>query len=165
MPTAGEGLAQFVEIFSSLLDEFASDEGEGGGGGGGGGGGERRGGRGRGGGESGGGGGRRKREGEGGGGEVNGDLPPPREVRAGGKRFYFDVASNDRGTFIKLSEVKVRCTHIHSMRYSCSTHDNSVVLAGTANGSTYTYQHPSALLGQDGGGVRTVCPGAASQRG
>ena len=38
-------------------------------------------------------------------GEVNGDLPPPREVRAGGKRFYFDVASNDRGTFIKLSEV------------------------------------------------------------
>ena len=28
-----------------------------------------------------------------------------REVRAGGKRFYFDVDQNDRGTFIKLSEV------------------------------------------------------------
>lgn len=112
-PTAGEGLAQFVEIFSSLLDEFASDEGEVGGGGGG----ERRGGRGRGGGESGSGGGGRKRGGEGGG-EVNGDLPPPREVRAGGKRFYFDVASNDRGTFIKLSEVKVRRTHIHSILIS-----------------------------------------------
>ena len=91
-----------MEVFSSLLDEFASNEGEEGGGvresGG-----ERRGGRGgRGGGEGGGGGGRRR-----GGEEVNGDLPPPREVRAGGKRFYFDVASNDRGTFIKLSEVKV----------------------------------------------------------
>lgn len=33
-------------------------------------------------------------------------LPPPREVRAGGKRFYFDVGQNDRGTFIRLSEVR-----------------------------------------------------------
>ena len=44
--------------------------------------------------------------GGGGGGDINGDLPPTREVRAGGKRFYFDVATNDRGTFIKLSEVR-----------------------------------------------------------
>ena len=26
-------------------------------------------------------------------------------MRAGGKRFYFDVEANDRGTFIRLSEV------------------------------------------------------------
>lgn len=31
---------------------------------------------------------------------------PSKEVRAGGKRFYFDVEQNDRGTFIKLSEVR-----------------------------------------------------------
>lgn len=30
---------------------------------------------------------------------------PSKEVRAGGKRFYFDVEQNERGTFIKLSEV------------------------------------------------------------
>lgn len=30
---------------------------------------------------------------------------PSKEVRAGGKRFFFDVDQNDRGTFIKLSEV------------------------------------------------------------
>ena len=95
-----------MDAFSSLVDEFASDEGEEGGerreGGG-----ERRGGRGGRGGDGGGGGGGGRRRGVESGGEVNGDLPPAREVRAGGKRFYFDVASNDRGTFIKLSEVKV----------------------------------------------------------
>lgn len=32
-------------------------------------------------------------------------LPEAREVRAGGKRFYFDVLQNDRGVFLKLSEV------------------------------------------------------------
>lgn len=30
---------------------------------------------------------------------------PSKEVRAGGKKFYFDVEQNDRGVFIKLSEV------------------------------------------------------------
>ena len=30
---------------------------------------------------------------------------PSKEVRAGAKRFYFDVEQNDRGTFIKLTEV------------------------------------------------------------
>ena len=34
-------------------------------------------------------------------------LPEAREVRAGGKRFYFDVLQNDRGVFLKLSEVLV----------------------------------------------------------
>ena len=32
-------------------------------------------------------------------------LPETREVRAGGKKFFFDVDRNDRGTFIRLSEV------------------------------------------------------------
>lgn len=32
-------------------------------------------------------------------------ILPSKEVRAGGKRFYFDVDQNDRGTFIRLSEV------------------------------------------------------------
>ena len=135
---AGEGLAQFVDVFSSLVDEFASDEGEGRGEGGGGGkeggggggregGGERRirrGGRGGEGVGGGGGGGGRRRAVETNG-DVNGDLPPPREVRAGGKRFYFDVAANDRGTFIKLSEVKVyndalTHTHTHNVVYMIS---------------------------------------------
>lgn len=33
-------------------------------------------------------------------------LPESREVHAGGKKFYFDVERNDRGTFIRLSEVR-----------------------------------------------------------
>ena len=32
-------------------------------------------------------------------------LPSPREVRAGGKTFFFDVERNDRGVFVRLSEV------------------------------------------------------------
>ena len=35
-------------------------------------------------------------------------ILPSREVRAGGKRFYFDVDQNDRGTFIRLSEVSIK---------------------------------------------------------
>lgn len=38
--------------------------------------------------------------------EPNDDnLPNSREVRAGGKKFYFDVSQNHRGVFLKLSEV------------------------------------------------------------
>ena len=33
------------------------------------------------------------------------NLPNSREVRAGGKKFYFDVSQNHRGVFLKLSEV------------------------------------------------------------
>ena len=33
-------------------------------------------------------------------------ILPSKEVRAGTKRFYFDVDQNDRGTFIKLTEVR-----------------------------------------------------------
>ena len=32
-------------------------------------------------------------------------LPGSREVRAGTKKFFFDVARNERGTFLRLSEV------------------------------------------------------------
>ena len=74
----GEGLAQFADALSSLLDEVGSVPV--------------------------------------GGGAVGGasgqgtpppqdNLPGSREVQAGGKRFYFDVLANDRGTFIRLSEV------------------------------------------------------------
>ena len=35
-------------------------------------------------------------------------LPNSREVRAGGKTFFFDVERNDRGAFVRLSEV-LRC--------------------------------------------------------
>jgi len=42
-----------------------------------------------------------------GGGLPDVSLPEAREVRAGGKRFYFDVLQNDRGVFLKLSEVSV----------------------------------------------------------
>ena len=74
----GEGLTQFADALSSLLDDFGSVPA--------------------------------------GGGAVGGasgqgtpppqdNLPGTREVRAGGKRFYFDVLANDRGTFIRLSEV------------------------------------------------------------
>ena len=41
-------------------------------------------------------------------------LPSPREVRAGGKTFFFDVERNDRGVFVRLSEVSstggIACT-------------------------------------------------------
>lgn len=47
--------------------------------------------------------------------EPNDDnLPNSREVRAGGKKFYFDVSQNHRGVFLKLSEVQPRGrTHIN----------------------------------------------------
>lgn len=35
------------------------------------------------------------------------NLPEPKEVRTDmGKTFYFDVVQNDRGTFVRLSEVR-----------------------------------------------------------
>ena len=72
----GEGLVQFRDALSALLDEFGSGYVV-----------------------------------SGGGGSHQGTPPPqdqlpgPREVRAGGKRFYFDCLHNDRGTFLRLSEV------------------------------------------------------------
>lgn len=44
------------------------------------------------------------------------NLPSPREVRAGGKSFYFDVDKNDRGVFVRLTElvrVSGRRTHLN----------------------------------------------------
>lgn len=32
-------------------------------------------------------------------------LPEPHEVRAGSKTFYFDVERNDRGVYVRLTEV------------------------------------------------------------
>ncbi len=34
-------------------------------------------------------------------------MPNSREVRAGGKSFFFDVEKNDRGVFVRLTEVIV----------------------------------------------------------
>lgn len=41
------------------------------------------------------------------------NLPSSREVRAGGKSFYFDVEKNDRGTFVRLTEVTNLNSQIH----------------------------------------------------
>ena len=101
-----ESLAMFRDSLASILDKNVSESEETGGGGGGG--------------------------GSGGGGPSS--RPPPRsrdreqrspvqttskvlpskEVRAGGKRFFFDVDQNDRGTFIRLSEVRtwLYCTRL-----------------------------------------------------
>lgn len=46
-------------------------------------------------------------------------LPEAREVRAGGKRFYFDVLQNDRGVFLKLSEVQTRGRVHVNIPHSC----------------------------------------------
>jgi hypothetical protein len=49
------------------------------------------------------------------------DLPNSREVRAGGKKFYFDVSQNDRGVFLRLSEVQAnRRNHLNIPHYSWS---------------------------------------------
>lgn len=37
--------------------------------------------------------------------EVSSDLPPSREQRVEQKRFYFDVGSNTRGVYLRISEV------------------------------------------------------------
>ena len=49
------------------------------------------------------------------------NLPDSREVHAGPKKFFFDVAHNDRGHFIRLSEVghahaRDKGTHAHTMK-------------------------------------------------
>ena len=36
---------------------------------------------------------------------VGSSLPVPQEVRAGGKSFFFDVSRNDRGVYVRVSEV------------------------------------------------------------
>ena len=120
----GEGLIEFRDALAELLDNFGGEDtsgdmdasGDGGerervrpsGGGGGG-----RGGRG---GRGGGGVGRRgrppPREGGDGSPQPPDNLPPSKEVRAEmGKTFYFDVDQNDRGTFIRLSEVSHTCAN------------------------------------------------------
>ena len=38
--------------------------------------------------------------------EVSSDLPPSREQRVEQKRFYFDVGSNTRGVYLRISEVR-----------------------------------------------------------
>ena len=42
------------------------------------------------------------------------NLPNSREVRAGGKKFYFDVNQNQRGVFIKLAEGRAHINIPHS---------------------------------------------------
>lgn len=36
-------------------------------------------------------------------------LPSSREVRAGSKSFFFDVERNDRGVYVRLTEVHLYC--------------------------------------------------------
>ena len=109
----GEGLVEFRDAIAELLDTHGGEDTSGDmDGGGGGDGGERM--RPSGGGGGGGGGPRGPRRGRGGprGGGDGSPPPPPdnlpvsKEVRTGmGKTFYFDVEQNDRGTFVRLSEV------------------------------------------------------------
>ena len=42
------------------------------------------------------------------------EILPSKEVHAGGKRFFFDVNQNDRGIFIKFTEVSILCTTARS---------------------------------------------------
>jgi hypothetical protein len=116
----GEGLVEFRDAIAELLDTHGGEDTSGDmDGGGGADGGERERMR-----PSGGGGGPRgprrgPRGGPRGGGGGGGDgspppppdnLPPSKEVRTGmGKTFYFDVEQNDRGTFVRLSEVNWWC--------------------------------------------------------
>ena len=112
----GEGLVEFRDALAELLDTHGGEDtsGDMDGGGGGGDGGERERMR-----PSGGGGPRGPRRGRGGRGGGDGSPPPPpdnlpasKEVRTGmGKTFYFDVEQNDRGTFVRLSEVNQWCNH------------------------------------------------------
>ena len=109
----GEGLVEFRDAIAELLDTYGGEDTSGDMDGGGGGDGGERGERMR---PSGGGGPRGPRRGPRGpprGGGGDGSPPPPpdnqpgtKEVRTGmGKTFYFDVEQNDRGTFVRLSEV------------------------------------------------------------
>jgi hypothetical protein len=54
------------------------------------------------------------------------EVLPSKEVRAGGKRFYFDVEQNDRGTFIKLSEVG----NVVSLQYARVPHTQASLNKG-----------------------------------
>ena len=116
MAIPGDGLIEFRDALAQLLDTHGGEDTSGdidaGGDGeererfrpsGGGGGGGRGGG-------GGGGGYRRGRGGRGGGDGTPppaDNLPDSKEVRTEmGKTFYFDVVQNDRGTFVRLSEVQ-----------------------------------------------------------
>ena len=111
----GDGLEEFRDALAELLDTHGADEASadldasgdgaerervrpsGGGGGGGRGGGPRR--------------GRGPRGGGDGSPQPADNLPVSKEVRTEmGKTFYFDVDQNDRGTFLRLSEVKLLTT-------------------------------------------------------
>ena len=108
----GDGLTEFRDALAELLDTYGGEDTSGdvdgggdgverervrpsGGGGGGGRGGGRR--------------GRGPRGGGDGSPQPAVNLPESKEVRTEmGKTFYFDVEQNDRGTFLRLSEVKSR---------------------------------------------------------
>ena len=45
-------------------------------------------------------------------------LPPPKSLQVDRKTFYFDVDKNDRGVFVKVSEVRTCLCTIHTLDYS-----------------------------------------------
>lgn len=72
-------------------------------------------------------------------------APDSREVHAGGKKFFFDILKNDRGTFIKLSEVSVIFNPL-----AFNAVDLAIWLCaseGHSQWSTYPPEHPPFLLG------------------
>ena len=41
------------------------------------------------------------------------ELPESKYLRVGNKNFYFDIGSNDRGIFLRISEVKTKPIHLN----------------------------------------------------
>ena len=78
-------------------------------------------------------------------------LPPPtqttqvpstdsRELRVRGKRFYFDVEHNDRGTFVKLTEVRryfMHTTLCHDMHTLSINYTSNESRALSCEGTSY----------------------------
>lgn len=48
---------------------------------------------------------------------VGGELPEGRQLRAENKTFYFDVGQNNRGVFLRISEVPIPSRHRLPFRF------------------------------------------------
>lgn len=50
-------------------------------------------------------------------GGFKGDLPEGRYMRVDSKNFYFDIGQNNRGIYMRISEVRCACFDFHPYLY------------------------------------------------
>lgn len=55
-------------------------------------------------------------------GGFKGDLPEGRYMRVDSKNFYFDIGQNNRGIYMRISEVRARCSFYSHFFLALTSH-------------------------------------------